>query len=380
MSTIVEKNVEKRSRINVKENKTKNNKNGGFKKILKKFFITNLFLIIICAGILAGLLYGPYDGFRNWLITSSMTTMSHQWIAKIFYSDDTIKEVMNNNRVEDIDEDTDTSAIVIKKPSHENVKAVVYTNKYEEAILKKNNPSDEYKIIEIHEKGFDAYLAAIYDPSKVKTMVSPNLGVTGQYLTDMSQANNAVIAINGGNFKDKKSKGTGGIPIGITYSKGKFVYSSDFKYSTGGIVGFDKNNKLILSKKCTKASAKKLRIRDCVSCRPFLIVNGKSSKIIGNGGWGYAPRTAIGQRKDGIVLFLVADGRRINKPGASIKDLITIMENYGAYNAATLDGGTSSAMTENGKLVNDPVDASGTHRTRPIGTGFGLVIDTKKKR
>ena len=54
------------------------------------------------------------------------------------------------------------------------------------------------------------------------------------------------------------------------------------------------------------------------------------------------------------------------------------MENYGAYNAATLDGGTSSAMTENGKLVNDPVDASGSHRTRPIGTGFGLVIDTKR--
>ncbi len=378
MSTIVEKHVEKHSRINVKENNIKDKKNGKLKKILKKFFITNLLLVIICAVILACLLYGPYDGFRNWLITSSMTTMSHQWIAKIFYSDDTIKEVMNNNRVEDIDEDTDTSAIVIKKPSHENVKAVVYTNKYEEAILKKNNPSDEYKIIEIHEKGFDAYLAAIYDPSKVKTMVSPNLGITGQYLTDMSQSNNAVIAINGGNFKDKKSKGTGGIPIGITYSKGKFVYSSDFKYSTGGIVGFDKNNKLVLSKKCTKASAKKLNIRDCVSCRPFLIVNGKSSKIIGNGGWGYAPRTAIGQRKDGIVLFLVADGRRINKPGASIKDLITIMENYGAYNAATLDGGTSSAMTENGKLVNDPVDASGSHRTRPIGTGFGLVIDTKR--
>lgn len=329
MSTIVEKNIEKHSRANVKRNKTTKNKNGKFKKFLKKFFITNLLLIIICIGTLAFLLYGPYAGFRNWLITSAMTTMSHQWIAEIFYSDDKIKEVMNNNRVEDIDEDTDTSAIVIKKPKAEDVKAVVYTNQYEESILKKDNPDDEYKIIEIHEKGFDAYLAAVYDPSKVKTIVSSNLGVTGQYLTDMSQANNAVIAINGGNFKDKKSKGTGGIPIGITYSKGKLAYSSDFKYSTGGIVGFDKNNKLVLSKKCTKANAKKLNIRDCVSCRPFLIVNGKSSKIIGNGGWGYAPRTAIGQRKDGIVLFLVADGRRFNKPGASIKDLITIMENYG---------------------------------------------------
>ena len=63
-----------------------------------------------------------------------MTTMSHQWIAKIFYSDDTIKEVMNNNKVEDIDEDTDTSAIVIKKPTLENVETISYSDIYERAI------------------------------------------------------------------------------------------------------------------------------------------------------------------------------------------------------------------------------------------------------
>ena len=59
-------------------------------------------------------------------------------------------------------------------------------------------------------------------------------------------------------------------------------------------------------------------------------------------------------------------------PGASIKDFIEIMDNYGAYNAANLDGGTSSAMTFNHKLVNDPVDASGNHRTRHIATAFIL--------
>ena len=30
----------------------------------------------------------------------------------------------------------------------------------------------------------------------------------------------------------------------------------------------------------------------------------------GDGGWGVGPRTAIGQRKDGTVLFLVIDGRQ----------------------------------------------------------------------
>ena len=46
------------------------------------------------------------------------------------------------------------------------------------------------------------------------------------------------------------------------------------------------------------------------------------------------------------------------------------MQNYGAYNAANLDGGTSTAMTYNHKLVNDPIDASGNHRTRHIATAF----------
>ena len=102
----------------------------------------------------------------------------------------------------------------------------------------------------------------------------------------------------------------------------------------------------------------------------ILIINGEPSKILGNGGWGTAPRTAIGQRKDGIVLMLVIDGRRATKPGADMNDLIEIMQRYGAYNAVNLDGGTSSAMVEGDKIVNDPIDSAGAHRTRYIATGF----------
>ena len=51
------------------------------------------------------------------------------------------------------------------------------------------------------------------------------------------------------------------------------------------------------------------------------------------------------------------------------------MINYGAYNAANLDGGTSSSMTVNGITINDPTTISGTHRTRPIATAFILEKD-----
>ena len=71
--------------------------------------------------------------------------------------------------------------------------------------------------------------------------------------------------------------------------------------------------------------------------------------------------------------MLVLDGRIFGRPGADMDDIIEIMQNYGAYNAANLDGGTSTAMAVNGEIISDPVDASGVHRTRPIATAFGLI-------
>ena len=56
-------------------------------------------------------------------------------------------------------------------------------------------------------------------------------------------------------------------------------------------------------------------------------------------------------------------------------DLIEIMENYGAYNAANLDGGTSSVLVVGDTIVNDPIDSTGAHKTRPISTGFILTKD-----
>lgn len=349
--------------------KKKSKKNKKSKGIIKKILITIAVLAIIGGSTLGILLYGPYNGFRDWLITSAMTTMTHQWIAYLFYDEDTINAVMASNRVDEVQEDTDTNAIVVGV-SEEPEKT--YENEYEKAILEKNNPRDTYKIIEIEGKGYSGYLAAIYDPSKIHTLVTSKIGTSGQYLTTMAKNNKAVVAINGGGFDDPNYSSNAANPLGITYSKGKLL-TSYYYAGAGGIIGFDTNNKLVLSSKCTEQSAKSLKIRDAVTCGPFLIVNGKKSGVVGNGGWGTAPRTAIGQRKDGIVLFLVVDGRTVKRPGADMDDLIEIMQNYGSYNAANLDGGTSTAMTVNYELINDPVDSSGAHKTRFVSTGFGLI-------
>ena len=353
-----------------KDDKDKNKKNRKQKNIFKKILIAFAIIIIIGISSVGTLLYGPYDGFRNWLITTAMTTMTHQWIAYVFYSEDTVNAVLANNKVDEIEEDTDVDAIVVNMSSSEKN----YKNEYERQILEKENKDDKYKIIEISGKGYSGYLAAIYDPSKVQALVTAKIGTSGQYLTTMAKNNKAIVAINGGGFDDPGYSSNGANPLGVTYSKGKLM-TSYYYAGPGGIIGFDKNDKLVLSSKCTEESAKALNIRDCVTCGPFLIVNGKASTVVGNGGWGTAPRTAIGQRQDGIVLFLVIDGRTVKKPGADMDDLIEIMQNYGAYNAANLDGGTSTAMTVNYELINDPIDSTGAHKTRFISSGFGLIDD-----
>ncbi len=346
------------------ENQRKTNKKEH--KILKRIIITIFILFFIGASSIVMLLYGPYNGFRDWLITTAMTTMRHQWIAYLFYSEDTVNNVMASNTVEEIDEETNKNAIVV------GLKTDKYENEYEKAILEKDNKNDLYKIIKISGKGYSGYLAAIYDPSKIHTLVTAKIGTSGQYLTTMAKNNKAVVAINGGGFDDPGYSSNAANPLGITYSKGKQI-TAYYYAGAGGIIGFDKTDKLVLSSKCTEDSAEKLGIRDAVTCGPFLIVNGKASTVVGNGGWGTAPRSAIGQRKDGIVLFLAIDGRMVGRQGADMDDLIKIMQNYGAVNAANLDGGTSTAMTVNYELINDPIDSTGAHKTRFISTGFGLI-------
>ena len=315
------------------------------------------------------LLYGPFSAFRDWYITTAMTTMTHQYLATWFFDDDVIEHVLNNNQI--IETDKISNPDLIDKSL---ANKTTYENEYERQILERDEKNNDYKIIEIKGKGYWGYLVAIYEPERIKTVVTKKLGTSGQYLTKMAADNDALIAINGGGFDDPNFNSTGGSPLGITVCNGKYVTEKLYK-GAGGIIGFTDEDKLILSAKCTTEEAKKQGIRDAVTFGPFLIVNGKPSEVLGNGGWGSAPRTAIAQRKDGIVLFLVLNGRRGTKVGADMDDLIDILQDYGAYNAANLDGGTSSVLVVGDTIVNDPIDSTGAHKTRPISTGFIVTKD-----
>lgn len=350
--------------------KSKKVKRAKRKCTFAKILLVVLILALIGIISLLFLLYGPWSGFRDWLITTAMSSMRHQYLATWFYDDKTIQECLNKNKVVEVSGVTDENTIEIV--DYDKKEEVVYANEYERQILEKDENNNDYKIIKIDGgNDYEGYMAVIYDPSRIEVATSSYIGRNGEYLTDISKKNNALVAINGGGFIDENNKGSGATPIGITMSKGKLLSNSG---GTFGLIGFNNENKLLLGK-ITSTQAKQRGIRDCVSFGPYLILNGEKSQIYGNGGWGKAPRTAIGQRADGIVLFLVLDGNRTLGKGATIKDMIEIFERYGAINASNLDGGTSTSMTVKGKTVNNPTNLSGGSGTRPIPSAFILKAD-----
>lgn len=342
-----------------------------FRVILILFF---LFYYVGATGVMV-LLYGPNHKFRNWLITSAMTTMNHQYFATWFYNETTVNEVLNNNVVVEIKEETNQNLVTV---GNINFNKVIYKNEYDEEVLTKDDDNDLYKIIDIKRDGYRGKLAVIYDPSKVKVGTAKKIGKdlkvnSGQYLIDITKRYNAVIGVNASGFVDPGYNSTGGVPRGFVISEGKLVVDNVWGRNYGGLVGFDKNNKLVLSTSMTAKQALANGIRDAVQYGPYLVVNGKSSYVKGNGGWGIAPRTAIGQRDDGIVLLLTIDGRQTVSLGADMGDMAQIMIDYGAVNAANMDGGTSTAMALNSKLISNPRNGGFQPKTRPIPDAWIVV-------
>lgn len=332
-----------------------------YKWPLKRKIITSICLIyIIGFSSFLFLFYGPIDSFKEFWITSAMTTMNHKYLATWIYSEDYINKVLENNKIIEVDEISDPNQIVFRKYT-----TTIYRNQYEKEILDRDE-NELYKVINVSGKGYQGFLVAIYDPSRVHIATTQYLGSRGESILTVSKRENAIIAMNAGGFYDPDWNSNGALPHGTVISNGQIV--SDYQDANvgGGFIGFTKENKFILGN-MSKEDAINMGYRDAIEFGPYLIVNGKRSFVRGNGGWGIAPRSAIGQRQDGIVLFLVINGRLATSIGADMIDLCDVMENYGAFNAANLDGGSSSELVINNKIINTPV-AGGDNGLRDMST------------
>lgn len=335
------------------------------KKVYKSVVVFIILDILALAGFFV--MYGPWDYVRNLYVTTAMRTMHHQYFAKIFYSDETIEKIMSQNYFVKLDEKVDASAININTKQK-----TKYKDEYEKELLTRNNPDDLYKVINLKVGSSDAYLVAIYAPDKVRLISTKkfNVGGYGERVLTMCQRYNGSVCINGGGFVDH---GYGSdIPIGVVIQSGQITWGeSKANTDRADIIGITQDGILKLMGDATANEALAEDIYDAMVFGPFLIVNGKALEIHGDP-WGQAPRVAIAQRKDGVIMFLVVDGENyIN--GASLKDVIDVLQRYGAYNAANLDGGQSASLVVEGKLANNPPAAAKKQGGRYVVTGWGLI-------
>jgi exopolysaccharide biosynthesis protein len=224
------------------------------------------------------------------------------------------------------------------------------------------------KLQKIESSRFTGFLLEIPDPKRIQIGTAENMEEKGDTTSGIAKRNNAVAAINAGGFYDANGTGTGRSPYGFIMHKGAFVLGKDADDSEiNEFVGFNKEGNL-LAGNYSKSELVSMGVQEGISFGPPLVVNGQKMITNGDGGWGVGPRTAIGQRKDGTVLFLVIDGRQPSYSiGASLRDLSNIMYEQGAYIAANLDGGSSSTLFLNGEVVNKPADLLGE---RMIPTAF----------
>lgn len=331
------------------------------RKISTRIFKTALASIYAAFFVFLGIsLYGDNSTIRDFIINKAMSTTNHQYLAMWLFNHETISESLTQLKKATQVEIDGSHKFDFSDINFDNE---FYTNPYEEAILKKNNPDDDYKIIKItgktigSKKTFKGYLVAVYDPSKVKLATSSGAGVDdssyGEILSVIAKKSNAQVAMNAGGFYDPYWNSNGGIPHGAVIKNGQILTEFRRGMESGGLIGFTNDNKLIL-KRMTAQEAIDEGVRDAVDWGPYLIVDGKNQyKKVTYSTWATS-RTAIGQRRDGIVLFLVIDGVQPDTYGASYADVAKVMEQYGAINAANLDGGTSTALVEKNQYINNP--------------------------
>jgi len=311
-----------------------------FWRTLFLFIIYEMLFIAMTAPIF--IFYGPFDNLKRTIVGTAMSTMRHRYIATTFLSQEEIDKILGKSNGGDIYPNLDEDLSNIQ---------VCYPN---------NTEIDRYNI---HTNKFDGYILEIKDPTRIRVGHTKRLGKEGQTVSEIAKENGAIAAINGGAFADRSNDGkmfagTGAYPGGLVMSKGKVVYSDLNPDSKVNVIAFNGQGILLVGDHSIN-ELKNLGVVEALSFRPpTLIINGKG-QIHKEDGNGLDPRTAIGQKKDGTIIFLVIDGRSGFKLGASLYDVQEIMLQHGAWNAGNLDGGSSSTMYYNGEVINNPSDWDG---------------------
>ncbi len=317
-------------------------------------------------------------------VPTFLETGQFKFIPSLYLSKTEIQNIVDKNKMKDMDANVDENLINIGDSGK---KGTLDINPNATENNENNSSSNTDAPIEIHEVSGATYygtMMVVKDPSRVSIASIYPWKSQGITLEQLVKDNGAVGGINGGLYNSYNN--SGGAPYGVLVCNGEIQHNRPQEWPGLVLVGFTEDNilQIIDVSKMNSNQVKSLvaerKIRDAVTFQDEasdsnnhfvqLIINGETREMNGMGS-GLNPRTAIGQRADGAVLMFVTDGRAKNGHlGASASDLIEVMKEFGAVNAANLDGGSSSCMYYEDKYLMDSVTFAYSNTSWRLPAGF----------
>ena len=336
-------------------------------KILLKvgaFLGTFLLAAVLTVAISIGMICSKaFPSAQQMFVTTILETGQLKFLASIFLSADEIQQIVDKNSMQSLNAEVDTDLIQIGTGEEE---------------------QEPIEIKEVSGGTFTGTMMIVKDPSRVCLATIYPWRETGVTLDQLVKDSGAVGGINGGLYDSTNN--SGGKPYGVVVANGEIQLNKPREYAGLVLVGFTEDDLLQIidisdmNASEVKSLVAEKKIRDAVcfqeeasdSNNHFvqLIINNEPREMNGMGS-GLNPRTAIGQRADGAVLLFVTDGRgKSGHLGASSGDLIAVMQEFGAVNAANLDGGSSSCMYYNGEYLKSSVTFYYENSSWKLPAGF----------
>ena len=335
-----------------KKQKKQKKGSGLLGRIVRRFFLllfTAIILIVAALVLVMNMIFnGPSPAAREVLTMSLIEASATKWVPALFIGEEMVAEIQASVSAPLQEEVSNTTSVVIQK-------GAALTSTTDEW---KDHP-DGIRIEHVPGDTYNAHIMIIRDPSQVYMATSTekfSTSIPGKRINQAIEDEGAVAAINAGAFFDDGTAGSavGSYPLGLVMSNDKCVWTSGKQPGLEGFAGFNKDNILVVSKtNLNQSQAEEMNIRDGCCFGPVLLMNSEVNMEAYNNNSGWNPRTAIGQRADGAVIFVCIDGRQVGSPGGTYADIINIMVEYGAVNACNMAGGSSSVMMYrdvNGKL------------------------------
>ena len=297
--------------------------------------------------IVASIIHGPSDAARDTFVTTVLESGNLKFLATMFLSEEEINEIVSRTSMEAMETDIDEGLIATDTP------------------VEGNFDENGVEIVQVNGRSFFGTLMIVSDPSQVFVGTTYPWGEYGKELDQLVTMHGAVGGVNGGLYAADMNKG--GRPYGVCVSKGEILLNDPSGWTGLYMIGMDNKNILRIESIAGwtpnqfKSFVEEQGIRDAVAFQDEatdannhfvpLIINGEARQLNGAGS-GANPRTVIGQRADGAILLLVTDGRGASGHlGATAQDLINVMQQFGAVNAANLDGGSSSSLYYGGEYL-----------------------------